>query len=236
VGNELKAFSSTKDEKKKDKRVTSEAGANRFVWNMRMADATLIEGDEVSKTFVGGPKVAPGEYQVQLKVGDTTLTESFQIVGDPRIDSTQADFDAQFALQKQIRDKISAAHEGVGKIRAITKQIEAWEERIEDEGFKNAAKEFKEKLSAVEGQIVQTKAKGPKDRLKFPVMLNSKLASLAGVVSSAEGKPNRQSQELYFELAGKVNAALSELDGLLKKDLAALNAKIAGAKITPVSA
>ncbi len=235
-GNEIKSFSSQKDEKKKEKRVKTEAGTNRFVWNMRIADATLIEGDEVSKTFVGGPKVAPGEYQVQLKVGDKTLTESFQILGDPRVGSTQADFDAQFALQKQIRDKISAAHEGVGKIRAITKQIEAWEERIDDESFKSAARDFKEKLSGVEGQIVQTRAKGPKDRLKFPVMLNSKLASLAGVVASAEGKPNRQSQELFEDLSGRVDTALAELDELLNTDLSALNEKIAEAKVTPVSA
>jgi hypothetical protein len=82
---------------------------------------------------------------------------------------------------------------------------------------------------------VQTRAKGPKDRLKFPVMLNSKLAGLAGVVASAEGRPNRQSYELYEELAGRVDAALNELDALLEKDLAALNAKISEAKVTPVS-
>jgi photosystem II stability/assembly factor-like uncharacterized protein len=234
-GNTVRSFSSKKDEKKKEQTVRAEAGANRFTWNMRLPDATLIEGDEVSKTFVTGPRVVPGSYHVQLKVGDGTLTESFEIIGDPRVGSTQEDFDAQFALQKQIHEKISAAHEGVGKIRAITKQIEAWEERLDDEGFKSAAKDFKEKLKAVEGEIVQTKAKGPKDRLKYPVMLNSKLASLQGVVASAEGRPTRQSYELYDDLAGRVDAALGRLDALLESDLAALNQKISAARVTPVS-
>jgi hypothetical protein len=234
-GNVIRSFSSKKDEKKKDQTIKAEAGANRFVWNMRLPDATLIEGDEVSKTFVTGPKVAPGSYRVQLKIGDETLTENFEIIGDPRVGASREDFDAQFDLQKQIHDKVSAAHEGVGRIRAITKQIENWESRIDDEGFKEAAKDFKEKLKAVEGEIVQTKARGPKDRLKYPVMLNSKLASLQGVVASAEGRPTRQSYELYDDLAGRVDAALGRLDSLLKSDLAALNEKIGAANVTPVS-
>ena len=234
-GNEIRTFSSKKDDKKKAPTIKAEAGANRFVWNMRLPDATMIEGDEVSKTFVTGPKVAPGRYQVRLTMGDQSLTESFEILGDPRVGATQEDFEAQFALQKQIHDKISAAHAGVGKIRAIRAQVEGWEKRLDDEEFKQQAEAFKQKLSNIESQIVQTKAKGPKDRLKFPVMLNSKLASLQGVVASAEGRPNQQSYDLYQDLAARVDAALAELDELLASDLAALNDKITSANLVPVS-
>lgn len=233
-GNGIRTFSSVKDEKQPGPLVKTEAGANRFVWNMRLADAPLIEGDEVSKTFVTGPKVAPGSYQVQLKLGETILTEPFRILGDPRISASQEDYDAQFALQQQIHGAISRAHEGVGKIRALTGQIEAWESRIEDESFREAAKTFREQLAAIEGEIVQTKAKGPKDRLKYPVMLNSKIASLKGVVASADGRPNQQSHDLATELAGKVDAALGRLDALLDSDLAALNQRIAEANVSPL--
>ena len=32
-----------------------------------------------------GPAAAPGNYQVELKVGDQTLTEIFEIQKDPRV-------------------------------------------------------------------------------------------------------------------------------------------------------
>src|SRR5690606_21015637 len=140
------------------------------------------------------------------------------------------DWDAQFALQKRIHDAISRAHEGVGKIRSLAGQVEAWEKRVDDEEFRSAAASFREQLKAIEGEIVQTKAKGPKDRLKYPVMLNSKLSSLQNVISTAQGRPNQQSYDLAEELIAKVDAALGRLDTLLDTDLAVLNQRIVDAK------
>lgn len=234
-GNGIRTFSSAR-KAGAGPQVKTAAGANRFVWNMRLEDAPLIEGDDVSKAFVTGPRVAPGDYQVQLKVGDTVLTEPFRILPDPRISASQEDWDAQFALQKRIHDAISRAHEGVGKIRSLAGQVEAWEKRVDDEEFRSAAASFREQLKAIEGEIVQTKAKGPKDRLKYPVMLNSKLSSLQNVISTAQGRPNQQSYDLAEELIAKVDAALGRLDTLLDTDLAVLNQRIVDAKVSPLTA
>ncbi|HET7092844.1 MAG TPA: glycosyl hydrolase, partial [Thermomicrobiales bacterium] len=55
----------------KERRAPAEAGWNRFVWDMRHAPATRIEGtDPAAKAAIDGPVVAPGEYTVTLAVGD----------------------------------------------------------------------------------------------------------------------------------------------------------------------
>ena len=44
---------------------------------------------------------------------------------DPRVSSSDADLQAQFALARQINDRVSAANEAVIRIRAIKDQISA---------------------------------------------------------------------------------------------------------------
>ena len=84
AGNEIRSFSSIKpdDAYYKDKpgltkpqAIKANAGANRFVWDMRYPNATEVPDDAGSMGFArgpNGPRVAPGEYQVQLKVDDKT--------------------------------------------------------------------------------------------------------------------------------------------------------------------
>ncbi len=51
-------------------------GANRFVWDLTLADAGLVD-TAVLWGSPGGPMVPPGTYQVRLTVGEWTDTESF---------------------------------------------------------------------------------------------------------------------------------------------------------------
>ena len=44
-------------------------------------------------------------------------------------------------------------------------------------------------LAAVEAEVYQVKNRSSQDPLNFPIMLNNKIAALAGVVESADSKP-----------------------------------------------
>src|SRR5207245_6441210 len=121
-------------DKKEEPRVPKEAGANRFVWNMRYADPSKIEGYPDSEEFLVGPLAPPGTYQVQLKVGDQTHTAEFQIHKDPRITTTQEDLQAQFELLLAIRDKLSETHNAIKTVRDIRRQVEEWERRARGQG------------------------------------------------------------------------------------------------------
>ncbi|MFW6075743.1 MAG: glycosyl hydrolase, partial [Chloroflexota bacterium] len=220
-GNEIKTFSSKAEED--NLKLRPVAGGNRFVWDMRYPDAATIEGDEIAKTFITGPKATPGRYSVALSVDGKEQSATFEIVPDPRSSASADDYAAQFDLQIKVRDKISAVHETVEAIRKVREQVDSWVERVETDEVKNAADDLKEKLDEIEGNLVQIKAKGPKDRLKFPVKENAKLNGVMNAAASAEGRPTRQTYDLFDEISERVDAQIEAFEELKSDGLQAFN-------------
>ncbi len=68
--------------------------------------------------------------------------------------------EALFAFLLEIRDKLSETHNAVKQIRSIRRQVEEWTARTEGQAtgqpVAKAAEEIKEKLAAIEGELVQS--------------------------------------------------------------------------------
>ena len=247
-GNEIKTFSSEtgqeqspnskealaasskekdKGKEKKEPRVSKEAGATRFVWDMRYPEARKIDGYVAADSALVGPAALPGMYQVQLTVGDQAYSEPFEIYKDPRVMATQADLEAQFELRLKIRDKLSEMHDAINMLRNIRQQIESWDqltgERADHEALVSAGESLKEKLTAIEDELVQSKAKSRQDTLNFPAKLNAKLAALGAVIASADAAPTRQAYELFDDLATRIDVQLRRLQEVIDTDVAAFN-------------
>ena len=208
-------------------RVATDLGLNRFVCDMRHADATRFPGLILWAGNVRGPLAVPGSYGVKLTVDGKSYTQSFAIRQDPRIATPQEDFDKQLALLVQIRDKLSAAHEAIVKIRDTRKQLDElaarWKDEAKAKPVVEAAQALGKKLTEVEEALYQTRNQSNQDPLNYPIRLNNKLAALAGVVASADARPTDQSYLVFEELASGVNAQLAKLDGLMRKDLEEFN-------------
>jgi len=203
-------------------RVPAQAGLNRFVWNLRYADATSFPGLIMWAGSVTGPRVAPGKYQVRLTVDGKPQTQSFEVMKDPRLVTTPDDYTRQVTLALQVRDKLSETNEGVIRVREARKQLEDFTKR-DDQKVAGAAKELIQKLTAVEEELYQTKNRASEDPLNYPIKLNNKLAHVLGVVSGSDDRPTQQSYMVYEDLATRVNAQLKALNGLLTIELAAFN-------------
>jgi photosystem II stability/assembly factor-like uncharacterized protein len=206
-----------------DRRVPKEAGVNRFVWNLRYPDASRLPGDIPTERSLAGPLVPPGAYQVRLTVNGRSYTQPFEVRKDPRIAATREDLDAQFELLLQIRDKLSQTHEGVLRLRSIRAQLDEWLRRAEGSSnrraLEDAAKRLKERLAAIEEELVQTRAKGESDRLNYPGRLNAKLVHLTAVVASADALPTRQSYDVFQHLSSQIDAQLAELNRVVETDV-----------------
>jgi len=59
--------------------------------------------------------------------------------------------------------------------------------------------------------------------LQPPIKLNGKLATLAGFANSADVAPTRQAQEVYKEIAARIDRQLRQVDDLMEADLGAFN-------------
>jgi len=219
-------------------RVTTDVGLNRFVWDLRYADATRFPGMILWAGETRGPRIAPGSYQVKLTVDGKTMTESFEVKPDPRLTTTGADYAKQLDLALKIRDKLTETHNAIIQIRDVKKQVEDLGRRVAGQpnakAISDAARALNKKLTEVEEALYQTRNQSSQDPLNFPIRLNNKLAALAGVVSRAETPPTDQSYAVYDELAGQIDAQLQKLGQVMKTDVPAFNQLVRDANIPAV--
>lgn len=209
-------------------KLSAEAGINRFEWDTRYPDASKVKGAVMWGGSTRGPAAPPGEYQLRLTVGDDVMTQPFEILKDPRLETTQDDLDEQFALLLAIRNKVTEVHDAVNRIRDIRKQLDLAVERVKAAGgdherIAEAAKAIEEKLTAIEQELIQVKAKSSQDPLNYPIKLNNKIAALSGVVAWSDFKPTGGTYDVFKTLCGELSMHLSALTDLVDHDVADFN-------------
>jgi photosystem II stability/assembly factor-like uncharacterized protein len=215
-------------------RVTSGAGMNRFVWNLRYPDATTFPGLIMWAGNVTGPRVPPGKYTVRLTVDGKSQSETFELKKDPRLSTTPEEYAKQISLALQIRDKLSETNGAVVRIREVRKKLDEYASSG-DAKVADAAKSLTAKLTAIEEDLYQTKNRASEDPLNFPIKLNNKLAYVMGEIESSDNQPTAQSYVVYEDLATEVNGKLRSLNGLLSTDMAAFNKLVRDANIPAVT-
>ena len=230
-GRPIKRFDSTppeppesKDEPKQPW-VLTELGMNRFTWDMRYPDAARIVGEGAKDSLLRGPLALPGTYQVQLTVDGLTQTQTFDLLRDPKVSATTEELEAQLALLLRIRDKVSETHESISRIRSVRRQVDEWVGRSKGRSgadvVAEAADSLKDRISAVEEELIQLKASGDLGRISQPAKINAKLMALGSVPASADFAPTRQSRQVFESLSAEADAQLTVLRETLDNELAA---------------
>jgi photosystem II stability/assembly factor-like uncharacterized protein len=222
-------------------KVGTGAGMNRFVWDMRHPGPTPIPKMILWAAGTRGPKALPGRYQVRMTVagaaGSAPVVQShpFEIRRHPLLtDVTAADYQAQFDLAMQVRDRVTAADEAVIRIRALKDALRDRASAARDARVGTAADALAARLTAVEGEIYQYRNASSQDPLNYPIKLNNKLAALLGVIESADGRPTQQSVDVFKDLSGRLEVELRKLEALQRTDLPAFNKVAAAAGLAPV--
>ena len=214
------------------------AGVNRFVWNLRYPGATRLRGNKTGEEAERGPLVLPGTFQVRLTVGEHTLTESFEVVNDPRSPASLEDLREQLDCLLAIRDGISAAYAGVWRIRETAGEVERWCARLSRHGGHEAAleagKALCEALVAVESALVLPGKQTDTFGLNRRVRLNAALASVISIVDSADARPTVQARALAEEYMARIDDELERLHALLDHDLGAFNDLVSAVGLPPV--
>jgi hypothetical protein len=216
-------------------RLTANQGLNRFVWNLRYPDATSFPGMILWAGSTVGPRVSPGRYTAKLTVDGQSLSSPFEVVKDPRLETTPEEYAKQLSLSLQLRDKLSETNDAVIRIRELRAQLEPYAKR-DSKKVADSAKALIERMTAVEEALYQTKNRASEDPLNFPIKLNNKLAHVLIVVQSSDNQPTQQSYMVYEELATQVNAELRKLEALTGTELAAFNKLIRDENVPAVQA
>lgn len=205
-------------------RPSTEAGSNRFVWDLRYPGFTEFPGMILWAAESTGPVVVPGRYEVRLTVNGQTQKQPFEVGMDPRLDGiTVANLQKRFDLAMQIRDKVSQANEAVLLIRGIKQQVDSVLAQTDDPQITRAARALETELSEVEQEIYQVRNRSNQDPLNYPIKLNNKIAALMRVVGSADAPPTDQTYTVFAELSQELDAEIAKMNTVIAQDMSQLN-------------
>jgi hypothetical protein len=208
------------------KDIPIEAGMNRFVWDMRYPGIEEVPGAiYFTHTVPYRPPLAPpGKYQVKLSVGDKITTQAWEWKKDPRVSTTEEEFQKQFGLQIEIRDKITQVNRLINQIRSVKERIRFFVElsKNSEKGGEVAVAgaKLEERILSVEEELTQRKNKNPGDPLRYPTKLDNKLLLLYCSLTAADAPPTDQAHQLFEELSAKADDLESKWSLIRLTDLA----------------
>src|SRR5262249_42021687 len=204
-------------------RAPAAKGLNRFVLGLRYADAARLPRMILWSGNTSGARGVARAHPGKLTGDGKTMSESFELKKDPRVSTTQEEFQKQYDLLTKIRDKFSETSEAIIAIRDVRKQAQDYAARVKSQPnsqpIADAAKALSAKLTAIEEELYQTKNQSNQDPLNFPIRLNNKLAALAGSIAGADAQPTDQHVAVYEDLVSRINAQLEKLKQVMATDV-----------------
>ena len=230
-GTVIKSFVSSK----KGDRVQSESGMHAFTWDLRYPDAVSFEGLVLYSANTRGPVAPPGTYVVRLSTPLDTITQSFTVLKDPRIKSTNEDLQAQFEFLIDVRDKLSEAHQAIIDIRSMREDLDYLEKKLKEQPAGAAiiaeCKKLRDSMSVIENTIHETRNEARQDPLNFGIKLNNHLAYLASHESAGDFRPTDQGVAFKEVVSAQIDAEILKLEKVWYTSLPMINRMIKEADI-----
>jgi len=208
----------------------AEAGVNRAIWDMAWEGATPSRSSQSTGGFRGfgpsGPPALPGTYTATLMVGDTELSTSFELRGDPNVETTLADYQAQFDAAMKVRDLTSSVNELIDTVVDLNEQLEGLQGRLEDSQVEDLEQIVEQTGTAMqELEELDNKLRRP-----FPNMgyrqyprLSEELRSLNGNILGAQARPTEGQLQVLDELDQEASERIAELNEIIATTIAELN-------------
>ncbi|MBK8096759.1 MAG: glycosyl hydrolase [Planctomycetes bacterium] len=219
----LERVTTATDDKKK---LAVQRGMNLVLCSFEFEAPKKIDGMILWSGGGGAPRLAPGDYEVVVKIGDQEQRRKFALAPDPRTTATVAELQHKQRFVVECRDVITRAHTAIETIRSLRTQMDAVIGRAEGEAktsLEAKKKDVDGPLTGVEEALYQTKSKSSQDPLNFPIRLTDKLIGVMGAVNGAEFGPTAGQVAVKQELVAAIEAQLKVYDDVRAAGVAAFN-------------
>ncbi len=190
---------------------TGQVGLNRFSIDLRYPNASSNQGLQMWQGSTGGPTIAPGVYNVRVKVGSAAPMATTLVVHHAlTTDATDAEIGELVAFSLKVRDRVSQANDDVGTIRSVRRQLtDRMPAMASNTAFTAQSKRLLDSLTSVEDSLYQTKHKASvKIRSTSPSAspYNQFGALPASFVLATERKLPKQAVDVYNVLSPLMDA------------------------------
>jgi hypothetical protein len=173
--------------------------------------------------------VQPGTYSVTLTIGDQKFEQKLNVLKDPHTAGSESDLQVQNRVQTALYDEMNATSAVINQIESVRAQLDSLGKELGDDEaskpIRKAVDELKEKLVAVEGNLLQLKLTGRgQDDCRWSPMVLQKIAYLFDQLdASADFAPTTQQTAVEEDLRQRGDKAINDFKQLAAKDLADLN-------------
>ncbi|MDP6499579.1 MAG: glycosyl hydrolase [Candidatus Marinimicrobia bacterium] len=210
----------------KPAKLPAKKGMNRFIWNFRVDDISLVP--DIS--FYGGYsgyRVGPGEYFARLSIGDVAMTRPFKVQRDPRVEVRNRDSKAHQKLMADLYGQINDLHSSIVKARSIRSQIQKMNSRLKDKSDMNelvaAGETAVEAIDQWEGNVIQTKMETFQDVVNFLNRLNAHMLNLLGTIDGSNPPLTQGQRERYADLSEEWQSYKKKLDQIMDHEVGKYN-------------
>jgi hypothetical protein len=207
-------------------------GSNRFIWDLRHPGFRSFEGMVLYSSPNTGPKAVPGTYAVRLTYNGTSREVPLEVLKDPRLPNTDADYQKQFEFLSAVRDEVSRANEAVAKIQDLRTDLDYLKEKAgSPPELTERIGKFETELSRIENNIHMTKNQSRQDPLNYGIRINNRLAFLLADSQRGDYPPTDQSLAFFREVKAELETELQALDQLVDGEIQGINDVVRGGQV-----
>ena len=229
-GKTIRSYTNQKDESFKPwpggppakQTIPAEAGINRFAWDFRTEQLTGVQGVFVMGDYTGH-RVAPGKYKARITHKGQTSETELEIIVDPKVNVTAADWAAQQEFLKRAGDGFDDLQKSVNKMRQVKKQVETLNESLKDQPdakeIVNTGKELIKKIEKWETNLIEPRSKNFQDVINFPNKLNSEFLHLRGVADTHDPRLTKGAQDRARDVEADWTKYKQQMTEIIQKDI-----------------
>lgn len=210
---------------------------------LRSWDLDLVRGQM-------GPRVAPGDYTVRLKVGGEELTETLTVLKDPGSEGSVEDIRAQVAFALTLKERLNEVVDLINALEWTRRQLEGVLGAIRDrsvgdarageseagalDALMDAARRMEQRAISIESILFDVHLTGAReDAFRNPIKLYGRFSALASDISGwgADFPPTDQQREVAQVLTERLEEAKRQAESFYTSEIEALNERLGAARI-----
>ncbi|MFT4738625.1 MAG: photosystem II stability/assembly factor-like uncharacterized protein [Paraglaciecola sp.] len=233
-GNTLRSYSSVKEEGFKSwpggppaaAILPVKKGINRFTWDFRRATLPAVDGVFVYGDH-SGSLVAPGDYVIQMMLGEDTVSSSATILPNPSVPASAMQFLEQQDYLESVESTIRDIHESVNNMRSARTQLTTYQELLngqeEAKGLLDSANAIVKRITEWEEELIQPDQKTFQDVINYHNMLNAELMELKSYVDVADPQVTKGAKDRLKDLLSEWRTFMVQRDQIIEEDMAVFN-------------
>ena len=206
-------------------KINPKSGMNIAQWNLTVASIKTPSGIFVpGNGFLAGYQVGPGSYTAELIYGTTKMSQTFNVLKDPRDEATEVQITAKQQALEKIYQDLNELYESLIQLKEVREQIKDLQNRLPNEKeVQENGTEIVEDIDDIEKKMVSPKQQTFQDIINFRNQLNTQLYNLLQTIDGNLPPLTNGEKELYKQLNGEWTEINTVVERILGDDLSEFN-------------